>query len=411
MHKLEALLRYFQSTCKPAVAGMQALKWLQLTASVAVAAADAFIMCKEREKEGDAMMSAVAKHLDEIKVFAASMARDPPPKPEQAWMDFDEMKQRNKDKAAVADTEPEEIMPKVIMYDQDTGLPINAQDKRAATGQEAKTTTLPWAQWLRGRIAKGMCDKANHIAAIQLVLNALHTRGRIDQTPIDIIVDLNSKRKVVKASEDLPKGTLALPPCVPHTSRVYDKSTHPHRVPIVVIEKSAVADGRPDTRQREKGAFEPRRSVYYVHPEFKMPEESKEQLEDAVASGACAWEFKGDETMHPFWAVEFLTEEERRKAQKGAFNLRFEDKEFSAVTVGTSGGDSIAITLGVVVPIMTNAVDVKKGEELFLENPTKKENKRKEGSWKTDVTKTEKAPKARAKAKTAASSLEVVTEI
>ena len=106
-----------------------------------------------------------------------------------------------------------------------------------------------------------------------------------------------------------------------------------------------------------------------------------------------------------------MTEDERRKAQKGAFNLTFEDKEFVAVTVGASCGDSIAITLAVVVPIMTNAVDVKKGEELFLENPTKKEHKRKEGSWRTDVTKTEKAPKARAKAKTAASSLEVVTEI
>ena len=54
------------------------------------------------------MMSAVAKYLDEINVFAASMAREfPLPKPEQAWMDFDEWKQRNKDKAAVADTEPE----------------------------------------------------------------------------------------------------------------------------------------------------------------------------------------------------------------------------------------------------------------------------------------------------------------
>ena len=115
--------------------------------------------------------------------------------------------------------------------------------------------------------------------------------------------------------------------------------------------------------------------------------------------------------MRPFWAVERLTEGGRRKTQRGAFNFKSKNKEFSAVTVGTSGGDSIAVTLGVVVPIMTNAVDVKKGEELFLENSTKKENKRKEGSWKTDVTKTEKAPKARAKAKTAASSLEVVTEI
>ena len=33
------------------------------------------------------------------------------------------------------------------------------------------------------------------------------------------------------------------------------------------------------------------------------------------------------------------------------------------------------------------------------------------GSWKTDVAKAAKAPKAKAKAKTAAKSLEVVTEI
>ena len=142
-----------------------------------------------------------------------------------------------------------------------------------------------------------------------------------------------------------------------------------------------------------------------------MPEESKEQLEDAVASGVRAWEFKGDETLHPFWAVERLTEDERRKAQKGAFNLKLEDKEFAAATVGTSGGDSIAITLAVVVPIMTNAVAVKKGAELFLENMSKKETKRKEGSWKTDVAKAEESPKARAKANTAANSLEVATEI
>ena len=42
---------------------------------------------------------------------------------------------------------------------------------------------------------------------------------------------------------------------------------------------------------------------------------------------------------------------------------------------------------------------------------SEKETKRKEGSWKTDVAKAEQAPKARAKAKTAATSLEVVTEI
>ena len=44
-------------------------------------------------------------------------------------------------------------------------------------------------------------------------------------------------------------------------------------------------------------------AAYYVHPEYRMPEESKEQLDDAVASHVRAWEFNGDETLHPFWAV------------------------------------------------------------------------------------------------------------
>ena len=48
---------------------------------------------------------------------------------------------------------------------------------------------------------------------------------------------------------------------------------------------------------------------------------------------------------------------------------------------------------------------------MFVDNTFNKEMKRKDGSWKTDVAKAEKAPKVRAKAKTAATSLEVVTEI
>ena len=116
-----------------------------------------------------------------------------------------------------------------------------------------------------------------------------------------------------------------------------------------------------------------------------------------------------------FGAVERLTEDERREAQKGAFNLTCEDKECSAVTVGASGGSSMPITFTVAVPIMTNSVDVKKGEELFVENRSKKGTKRKEGpSWKDDVAKAETAPKVlrcHPKTKTAATSLEVITEI
>ena len=106
-----------------------------------------------------------------------------------------------------------------------------------------------------------------------------------------------------------------------------------------------------------------------------------------------------------------MTEGDRRKALKGAFNLNCEDKEFAAVSVGALSGDSIASTLAVIVPIMRNAVAVKKGEELCLENTTRQETKRKDEPWKTDVATANKAPKVKAKARTAASSLEVVTEI
>ena len=172
------------------------------------------------------------------------------------------MKKRNTDNAAVADKEPPKLLPKVIMYDQVTGVPINAQDVRAATDQEANIATVPWKKWYRGRVAQNLGEKATHMAAIRLVLHSLHTRGRIDQTPLDVSIDLNTKRKVVKASEDLPKGTVALPPCRPHTSRVHDKSTHPHRVPIVVTEKSAVADAKPDTRKSGKRGLANRSGPY-----------------------------------------------------------------------------------------------------------------------------------------------------
>ena len=60
---------------------------------------------------------------------------------------------------------------------------------------------------------------------------------------------------------------------------------------------------------------------------------------------------------------------------------------------------------------MTNTVAVNKGDELYLETTGMKEAKRKAGPWKTDVAKADKAPRARANAKTATSSFDVVTAI
>ena len=76
--KLEALLRFFQCTCKPAVAGMLSINELGLMSNVSIAAADAFVLCKERGQEGEAMLSAVAKFYEQIKVHAAINNLGPP---------------------------------------------------------------------------------------------------------------------------------------------------------------------------------------------------------------------------------------------------------------------------------------------------------------------------------------------
>ena len=67
-------------------------------------------------------------------------------------------------------------------------------------------------------------QKATAMAAILLVLYSLHVRGRIDQAPLELRIDLIKIRKVVKQCGRLPKGTLTLPPCVPNAYRVCDKS-------------------------------------------------------------------------------------------------------------------------------------------------------------------------------------------
>ena len=143
--KLEASLRFFQCTCKPAIAGMKPIDEMALMSNVSIAAAEAFVLCKERGQEGEAMLSAVARFFEQIKVFAAANNLGPPPRADQSWLDFDRVK-HDSDNTAVADKEPAQLLPIVIMYDEQLGLPINAQDVRAAPGKEASISTVPWEE-------------------------------------------------------------------------------------------------------------------------------------------------------------------------------------------------------------------------------------------------------------------------
>ena len=75
-------------------------------------------------------------------------------------MDFDEVKQRNKAKTAVAvKPEPAKFMPIVILYDATTGVPANAQDVRAAQDQRTNIAAVPSKEGLGGRAAQTLPEK------------------------------------------------------------------------------------------------------------------------------------------------------------------------------------------------------------------------------------------------------------
>ena len=419
LQQLEAVLHFLHNTCKPAVAGMPTLELAVILANAHCAATEAYITCKDPRQEKNVILKAVAKYFEKIQTFAKDQGLTVPA-PLEPWIDFSNCKTTD---AVVPASAPPRLLPKLIEYDEVTGAPINQQDVKATKAKQVHRVIIPWTEWLTGAVAKTMDDEQSHMAAIQLVLKSLHVRGGVETASIDVSIDVGSNRRLVTASADLAPGSLVLPPCVPKTARAYKTSVHPQRVAIVVTEKSAVAAPQPNMRATSKKAAVTASPeiTYYLHPEYKLPEESKEEVADDASLEVVPWEWKGDETMHPFWAVPRLSQEELNRANLEAtpqsrrkFNVTLEEKEYSVVTVGESAGNSVSTTFAVRVPIMTNKNTIKKGEELVFQIAAKASGKRKAESWRDDVACTAKAKakeKTRPKQAPASASLEIEAEI
>ena len=88
LEALEAVLHYFQATCKPAVAGMTDQNKSALHANVGCAAAEAFITCTAPGGRRKALVVATAKFHQELKTFAESEDQQLPTPPLD-WMTFD----------------------------------------------------------------------------------------------------------------------------------------------------------------------------------------------------------------------------------------------------------------------------------------------------------------------------------
>ena len=430
--KLEELLRYFHVTCASAVADLNPKERTAFSASVACVAADAFIACKRSENLKETLLQATKKYwCDVAERLAAKIPPGQCPVAEQAWLNFAAVAEPKAKaspagkKAANAEaTVAEPLLPRVILYDDATDAPMGEQDTREEEKKESAVALVrvPWKEWMASEVAQNLDEAASLGAAATLVLRSLHHKGKVHMQDIDVKLNLETKQMTVVAVAELKPDTLQLPPCTP-CGKVFTTSNHPLRVAIGISQR--VERQRPGkTSQEDPAESAIVKHTYYVHPEYKLPADATP--DDAVASGVSpgtrAWEWKGDETLHPFWAVQRLTADELSKRNfhektDHEFNIALTEKDYNVVTVGSLGGQSVSMTTTVTVPIMTNTKAVAPGAELLMQiAPKIAVAKRKAPNWKDDVASVAKAKakavKAAAKPKPKPSSaLEIGSEV
>ena len=96
--------------------------------------------------------------------------------------------------------------------------------------------------------------------------------------------------------------------------------------------------------------------------------------------------------MHPCWGIRRVTADTARKEGK-TINCEFAEKTFTCVSIGAVSGDSLSMTVSVTVPVVSNAMKIQAGEELFLPMAVRVAPKKRAETWKDDMKKGKK-PKA-----------------
>ena len=305
----------------------------------------------------------------------------------------------------------------MLHFDEATGELVGAgqarREEKDKKGENA-SVPVPWRDWQSLDLRSALGAPEADMAAALLVLRMLHTAELT--APIQIMYDPVAKTVRVIAKEDIPERSLELPPCVPKASKIYKESTHPRRVEIGVVHQTAAsARKRVVSKTSQSGSEAPAeavasagttrtRNAYFVHPEWVMPE--LEQGADDVE-----WKWASSVTMHPFWAIRRLSQDQlNAKTKDGppaspeAFNCELTERQFSVCNVGRFGGGSISLTVFVEIQLMTNFVEIKRGQELLFEVTKKDAAKRKACTWKEDARKPRKEPKATPAESKAASS-------
>ena len=366
---LEELLRYFHVACAQSFQSLPLGARAKTMANVDISAAEAFyqqtvsLKLTSKAKIQEALLESVAASAQNLKVGQGL---------DHAWIKFP---------TATAATPVHidadlEAAPMVVVYDETSGSLINQQvDFSIDDPKKMPPTKLPWRTWRESEscalVGAQEADKASAVA----VLHTLHERLKVECDPIDMLSSAENKTYVV-ARTDVDKEILMLPPCVPKLSKLFDRSTHPNAIGIIVKVMRPVGEN-----EDSSGDAVLRTTTFYALPEFQGPRRNESaavaagQTESESATPVWVWGEGGNaETMHPCWAVRRLTEPQLAKevaatppnARKPRFNCHFVTHSLSNVCVATVDNTCINCTRLVEVPFLTNSTALEAGEELLI---------------------------------------------
>ena len=382
---LEVLLRYFQEALAPTAAKLGADQALLTQCNVCMWASEAFV---QHSKPGDdraqkpraEMLQATLKYYEQV----CAAAQDAPlPDPPEHWMDWKAAAAKASE--ATAAEAPAAAQPLLIRRDaQDR--PMNENPVTGSAAEPPPPIVLPVEEWFGSQKARELDTNHYHQSALAVVLATFHAQDASVRKPVQVRCDPRTSKYWAVATQDLGEGELQLVPAAPTTKR-FPLSTNDPRAVAISITRT-----RPEPKE---GPF-----PYCLQPDWKAPQckpaaassaagadaaatvvpgEPADDDEAPAAAGGQAYEFRfdGAESIHLFWAVERLTEQELllKRAQDSScrnaeFNMAVQTKVMNVIVSGwpsrADGLGATAMVAAVDVPVLVNTKPVKAGERLLL---------------------------------------------
>ena len=399
LRDLEELLHYFHEEQKHIVALLPESQRILFLANVDVTAADAMFVTEtnralSKADKQTALLQTTLKYFTTLSQVA--MPGDALVSTHE-WIKFGEQlkaaePEKKKTKMTVAVAAP---APKLLEFNEKQGTLLNFQDVKLLTAPSTlDMVPLPWKEWMQHCQTSADARDAD-IGAAMTVLRMLQLKAVHGGDKLDIVRD-GSQIKVI-AKDDIEPNAIRIAPGVLKMTRILKKSEHPFRVSISIhtetddhmarLDEGIAAVAAKDDASASGAAVAASRipeapRVYYLNPEWK----------EVPLMPGDIFVFNGDESMHPFWAVRRIVDKvpNAPSSRIGAeeANCAIDEQDFTNVSVGTVAGKSSAMTITVGVPMLSNRMPLKKGDELIV-RPIGSQPKTTRGikaiTWKTNV--------------------------